>query len=325
MGRRHIQSMAQLIRRQMSSVGKTFQCQCQPYHRLLLRRHFCPSQLSAFPKKSPFRRHSLADGTLREKILSRTKPVIGVVTGSDDCDQAEILALLGYDFIWADAEHSTNDAATFEKVILAAERRGVPTLVRIGYGYHRVIGHVQKFLGAGAQGIILPQCETADDARMIVDAVKFPPLGRRGLAGERWNAWGLGEGGGLARRVRTSNDHSVVGIIIESLRGVDALDDILSVKGIDFVFVAPTDLSSDMGLPGQIRHLDVVAIVEEVGTRVLSAGISSGTLVLTAEDYAYWRARGFQVMSAVAQNMFIDGAQGMMKGIVQYEKAEETK
>ena len=142
-------------------------------------------------QRKPFLKHSLSDGTLRHKLRTR-QPTLGCVTGlHNDTDHVEVLGLLGYDFLWADAEHSTATPATISNQIVAAERRGLPTLVRIGYGYHDIIGHTQKYLVAGAQGIILPQCESSDDVSRIVEAVKFPPLGRRGLAGERWNAWGL--------------------------------------------------------------------------------------------------------------------------------------
>mmetsp|Transcript_33992 Transcript_33992/g.74766 ORF Transcript_33992/g.74766 Transcript_33992/m.74766 type:complete len:441 (+) Transcript_33992:69-1391(+) len=274
--------------------------------------------------RSPFLKHSLSDGTLRQQLRAG-QPMLGCVTGiHNDTDHVEVIGLLGYDFLWADAEHSTATPATIANQIMAAERRGLPTLVRIGYGYHNIIGHSQKYLVAGAQGIILPQCESSDDVRMIVDAVKFPPLGRRGLAGERWNAWGLGkeeeeqqqqeeeEGPPLGRRVQMANDNSVVGVVVESRRGIDALDDILSVKEVDFVFVAPTDLSSDVGLHGQIRHPDVVDMIDEAGRAIRAAGVSSGMLALTGDDYVFWRNRGFEVMAGVATNMFIDGATSLL-------------
>eukprot|EP00986_Skeletonema_menzelii_P009195 scaffold4123_cov145-Skeletonema_menzelii.AAC.4 len=236
--------------------------------------------------------HSLSNGTLRQKLRSG-QPTLGVVTGfHNDTDHAETLGLLGYDFLWADAEHSTANASTVANLILAAERRG-------------------------AQGIIFPQCESADDVHKIVDAVKFPPIGKRGLAGERWNAWGLGglnNGGGdvtLADCVRTSNNNSIVGVVVESRRGIEALDEILSVEHVDFVFVAPTDLSADMGLHGQIRHPDVVDMVDKAGQRIRAAGVSSGMLALNGDDYVKYRQLGFQVMVGVAHTMFVEGARSL--------------
>uniref|UniRef100_A0A7S4RKI3 EF-hand domain-containing protein n=1 Tax=Ditylum brightwellii TaxID=49249 RepID=A0A7S4RKI3_9STRA len=263
--------------------------------------------------------HSLHDRTLKQK-LRRRLPTVGVVTGfHNDTDHVEAMGLLGYDFLWADAEHSSAGPESVSKLILAAERRGMPTLVRIGYGYQNIIGHSQKYLVAGAQGIILPQCESAQDVQKIVDAVKFPPVGKRGLAGERWNAWCLGEGGTLADRVNESNQNSIVAVVIESCNGIDALDEILKVKELDFIFVAPTDLSADLGVHGQIRHPSVIQKVEEAGEKIRQAGISAGMLALTPQDYSYWRDRGYNVMSTVAMNMFVDGAQAMMKSIVKYE------
>ena len=199
----------------------------------------------------------------------------------------------------------------------------MPTLVRIGYGYQNIIGHSQKFLVAGAQGIILPQCESAEDAAKIVEAVKFPPLGRRGLAGERWNSWGLGDGGTLGDRVRVANENSVVGVVVESRKGIEALESILTVEDIDFVFVAPTDLSSDMGLPGQIRHPDVVDMVDQAGKTIRAAGVSSGMLALTGDDYIFWRERGFQVLCGVAHTFFTVGAQSLMRTVVEHELSSD--
>jgi len=86
-----------------------------------------------------------------------------------------MLGLLGYDFLWADAEHSSASPDHIANMMLAAERRGLPTIVRIGYGYQNIIGHVQKYLVAGAQGILLPQCESRKDVERIVEAVNSPP------------------------------------------------------------------------------------------------------------------------------------------------------
>lgn len=252
------------------------------------------------------------DGTAPSSPSARPcRPLTGVVTGQyRDTDHVEMLGLLGYDFLWADAEHSSATPDDVAHLILAAERRGLPTLVRIGYGYQDIVGHVQKYLVAGAQGIILPQCEAREDVERLVDAVKFPPEGRRGLAGERWNAWGLArqqpqegpvqdcdsssplyERLSLAQCVEEANRNSIVGVVVESLRGIDALEDILTVPELDFVFVAPTDLSADMGLHGQIRHPLVLAKIEEAGRIIYEAnlkrhrtGIKEGTIAAGTFD-----------------------------------------
>jgi 4-hydroxy-2-oxoheptanedioate aldolase len=273
------------------------------------------------------RQHSLKDGTLKHRF-QKGIPTVGVVTGLyQDTDHVEILGLLGYDFLWADAEHSSASPSDVARLILGAERRGMPTLVRIGSGYQNIIGHAQKYLVAGAQGILLPQCESREEVQQIVDAVKFPPVGKRGLAGERWNNWGItgDDQTSLAERVEESNQNSIVGIVVESQKGLARLDEMLDVPELDFVFVAPTDLSADLGLHGQIRHPRVLELVEEAGQRIQAAGKAAGMLVLSPQDYLYWRKRGFTVLCCVAQNLFIDGARGMMKTISELEEEEKQE
>lgn len=250
-------------------------------------------------------------------------PTVGVVSGLyQDTDHVEILGLMGYDFLWADAEHSSASPSDMARLILAAERRGMPTLVRIGYGYQNIIGHAQKYLVAGAQGILLPQCESRHDVERIVEAVKFPPVGKRGLAGERWNNWGIDQT--LAEKVEDSNRNSIVGIVVESPKGLSLLGEMLEVEELDFVFVAPTDLSANLGLHGQIRHPKVLELIEGAGKQITSAGKAAGMLALSPQDYSYWRERGFTVLCCVAHNLFIDGARGMMKSISEIEEQYPT-
>ncbi|VEU33629.1 unnamed protein product [Pseudo-nitzschia multistriata] len=254
-----------------------------------------------------------------------------------------MLGLLGFDFLWADAEHSSASPDHIARMILAAERRGLPTIVRIGYGYQNIIGHIQKYLVAGAQGILLPQCESGEDVERIIQAVKFPPLGQRGLAGERWNAWGLATTSGicnptssnnvpLSECIEVANKNSIVGVLIENQKGLDALDEIMAVPELDMIFFAPTDLSANMGLHGQIRHPDVLSKIEEAGQKVKRFNeeqgdnrgtIAVGTLALNANDYAYWRERDFTVLCGVAQCMFVDGAKGLLDKIQDYEQSRK--
>jgi 2-dehydro-3-deoxyglucarate aldolase len=300
--------------------------------------------------------HSLASGALKAKIRSGDA-VTGVLTNMwGDTNHVEMLGMMGaFDFLWVEAEHGTPSPSDCEKLYLAAERRALPTVTRIGYGEHLEPGLMQKYLVGGSGGIILPQCDSALDVRRVVDGVKFPPLGKRGLAGDRWNAWGMGvPGGSMADRVAASNANSVVGVMIESreFRGrpacapsaatataqhthpppllrpaVDAaerLDEILAEPNLDFVSLGPTDISASMGRHGDIYHPEVVAKVEELGARIMDSGVATGTLILNMEDWRFWRARGFQVMCCVAATFFADGAGAMAGGIKTELQAEQA-
>ena len=278
--------------------------------------------LKTVPPSSTFsltHQHSLTNNSLKHK-LTTNQPLRGMhTTFYGDTSHIEQVGLLGYDFLWAEAEHSSASPESIERMILAAERRGLPTVVRVGYGYQNIIGHIQKYLTSGAVGIILPQCETAEDAFKLVEAVKFPPLGRRGLAGDRWNNWGLGSGGSMKKRVEDANNNSVCGVMIENRTGLNNLEAILKVEGIDFVSFGPTDLSADLGFAGEIRHPEVVAMVEEASKKILAAGKATGTIVLNQQDYEYWRTRGHQVICCVAQHIFVEAAKNVIDQMDEYE------
>ena len=111
-----------------------------------------------------------------------------------------------------------------------------------------------KNISMNSKGIILPQCESKEDALKVVEAVKFPPLGKRGLARDRWNSWGMGTVPKSAesesdssidtfeRRVEIANQNSVVGVMIENSAGVEALDDILQVSTVTSQYAACSNL-----------------------------------------------------------------------------------
>jgi len=117
--------------------------------------------------------HSLASGALKAKIRNGDA-VTGVLTNMwGDTNHVEMLGLMGaFDFLWVEAEHGTPSPSDCEKLYLAAERRALPTVTRIGYGEHLEPGLMQKYLVGGSGGIILPQCESALDVRRVVDGVK---------------------------------------------------------------------------------------------------------------------------------------------------------
>lgn len=225
--------------------------------------------------------------------------------------------------------------------------RNVPTFLVPFVPLHD-IRHAQKYLVAGAQGILLPQCESKEDVEKVVQAVKFPPIGLRGLAGERWNAWGMAQNShgmennnqitvSIADCVKQSNRNSVVGVLVETQRGLDALEDMLSIEELDLVFLAPTDLSSDLGVHGQIRHPRVLQLVEDTvhriarynqGERVDKRGwhpVAVGTLAVSPDDYVYWRDRNVPVLCGVAQCMFVDGAKGFMDTVRDYQLGDGMK
>ena len=192
--------------------------------------------------------HSLTRPTLKQLIQAK-KPAIGALTDGlqGDTTHVEMLGLFDYDFLWVDCEHSAATPSSVEGLYLAAERRNLATITRVGENsVGGSVGHIAKHLWAGSQGILIPACENAEAAARVVDAVKFPPLGSRGLAGDRWCNWGIG-GRDMGALVAEANAKTVVGVQIENEAGAANLEAILDVEDVDFVFLGPTDLSAAMG------------------------------------------------------------------------------
>lgn len=175
---------------------------------------------------------------------------------------AELMAAAGFDFLTVDAEHSAVDVPQTQ-VLFQAIRAGNPNcapLVRLpGNDY----ATTKRYLDAGAAGVIAPLINSAEQARELVQAVKYPPQGKRGVGFCRANMYGIH----FDEAVTWANDQTLVCVQIEHADGVRHIDEILSVPGVDAVFVGPYDLSASMGITGQF---DAPPMLEAL-RRILSA------------------------------------------------------
>lgn len=162
---------------------------------------------------------------------------------------AELMAACGFDFLCVDAEHSAVDLPQTQQLFQAI-RSGNPEcapLVRL-HGVDYAL--VKRYLDAGARGVVAPLVRTADEAELLVQATKYPPMGLRGVGFCRANEYGLR----LADECERANDEILVVVQIEHIEAVENIDAILSVEGIDAAFIGPYDLSASMGITGQFEH-----------------------------------------------------------------------
>ena len=222
----------------------------------------------------------------------------------------EVLGLLGLDFAIMDAEHSTLMPDVAENLFRAAELRGLSTVTRIGENSPQVI---QKFIDAGSQGVLIPMVNTVEQAQRVVDAVKYPPIGKRGLAGPRAADYGLGEP--IEDYVRHANEETLIALQIETTEAVENFEDIVALDHVDVLFFGPSDLSSSLGYPGQTRHPEVLELIEGLTARTLANGKAAGTITRDVDDYAYWRERGVQWMASGTNPMLARGVSGFLNDI----------
>lgn len=171
----------------------------------------------------------------------------------------EIMATAGFDWLAIDMEHTAIDMSQAQQLIQIIDLAGCTPLVRVGENDPLAI---KRPMDAGAHGVIVPMVNTPDDARRAAAAVRYPPFGTRGVGLGRAQAYGLG-----FEKYRAWAERETILIVqIEHIEGVDNLEQILAVDGVDGFIVGPYDLSASLGRPGDFAHPDVAAALDRVRT-----------------------------------------------------------
>ncbi len=165
----------------------------------------------------------------------------------------------GFDALYFDLQHSTVPEDAVAQISAAAVQAGITPIVRIPEGGY---GTALRLLDAGALGIVVPDLSTADQAREAVMHCKFAPLGKRSNAG-RYPHFSYQAVPAVQSR-EALNDNTLLIVMIESLAALENVDAIAAVPGVDIVHIGSSDLSSDLGVPGQNTHPKVLEALERV-------------------------------------------------------------
>lgn len=170
---------------------------------------------------------------------------------------AEIMAKAGFDWLTVDMEHSAITLDIAQDIIRVIELAGVTPLVRVGENDPCLI---KRVMDAGAHGVIVPMVNNKEDAVRAVKAVKYPPLGTRGVGLARAQRYGID-----FEKYKDWVKHSSIVIVqIEHIEAVRNLKEILSVDGVDAFIVGPYDLSGSLGKPGEFKDAKVIGALEEI-------------------------------------------------------------
>lgn len=181
--------------------------------------------------------------TLRQRIKAGDLTIGSWITIGHP-NVAEILANAGFDWLVIDIEHNPIDLSMVQTLITTIQSKGVAAIVRVSKNEDVVIKHV---LDAGADGIIVPMICSKEDAKQAVDYAKYPPIGKRGVGLARAQQFGKGFD---AYKKWVAEDLVVIAQI-EHIDGINSLEEIISVDGIDGSIIGPYDLSGSMGMPGE--------------------------------------------------------------------------
>jgi 4-hydroxy-2-oxoheptanedioate aldolase len=207
-----------------------------------------------------------------KRALRDGKPQIGLWMGMSDPSVAELLAGTGFDWLLIDAEHSPNDARSVLPLLQAVAPYPVHPIVR---PVHGAVEAIKQYLDIGAQTLLLPMIETAEQAALMVAATRYPTRGIRGVASAstRASRWSQIEG-----YFQECEAEMCVLVQVESVKGLENLQAIAAVEGVDGVFFGPADLAASMGSIGQPMDSKVRAAVAQGIASVKKAGKAAGTL-----------------------------------------------
>lgn len=210
------------------------------------------------------------------KSALRSRPLIGTMLTNRSPEIAEVLALLGFDWIFLDTEHGSMSIQDAQMCIQAIANRSY-TLLRIPDATPE---NIKRALDTGCCGMIVPLVNSEETARSVALLSRYPPLGNRSVGPGRAQGYGLR----FAEYFKVANDEVAVVLQIEHKDAVRNLDSILAVPGIDAIFIGPYDLSASMGLLGQIEHPDAVAAISAIRAACLRAKMPFGILCGNAEQ-----------------------------------------
>jgi 2-keto-3-deoxy-L-rhamnonate aldolase RhmA len=220
---------------------------------------------------------------------------------------AELLAEVGFDWLFVDAEHAPFGTSHMQALMQAAG--ATPCVVRLAAGEDL---HVKRALDIGAAGVIAPQVNSADHAGRIVQAAKYAPVGQRGLGSARAHRYGLK----VREYMESANEDTAVIVQAEHEDAVRRIRDIVRVPGVDGVLIGPYDLSASLGLPGKVDHPVVRDAIARVRTACLDAGIPIGIFGLDAAAVKPYIEQGFTMIVVGVDTVLLGQAAATLLSVV---------
>lgn len=216
--------------------------------------------------------------------LQSGRQMIGIWNSIPGSLAAEAVASCGFDWAVIDTEHAVTDIPQVLSMLQAMAPYPVAPVVRVAANDAVLI---KRILDLGAQTLLVPYVQTADEAAQAVAAMRYAPAGMRGVAGvTRANRFGAISG----YAARAEQELCLI-VQAETLATLDRIEEICAVDGVDAVFIGPADLAATMGLPGQATHPEVRDVIEQMVRRIVAAGKPAGVLTFDqgfARDCIGW-------------------------------------
>ena len=211
---------------------------------------------------------------LKKRLKNRERLFAGWISYSHP-SITETFARAGFDFIFIDMEHSTISVEQGQRIIAASQSEGVPCIPR---PVSHSNDYLKPLLESGADGLLIQMVETVEHVKALIGDIKYPPIGRRTYGVNRAQAYGFD----FDKYIQSWNQTSIFMLQIESIKGVENIEQLISFDEVDAVMIGPLDIAGSLGVPGQTTH----PLVIEASRKVIEAceryGKSCGTQVADA-------------------------------------------
>ncbi|MFV1965990.1 MAG: aldolase/citrate lyase family protein, partial [Pirellulaceae bacterium] len=221
--------------------------------------------------------------------LARNEAVHGLWVTLESASVTEMAVALGLDWVVIDAEHGHLDWKEINEHVRAGLRSGTVVLVRLA---ERSTSLTKRALDIGADGVVIPWVETAEQLEEAIRDCRYPPEGRRGIGGERATAWGQC----FAEHTAEANEHVLVVPLIESLAAVPNVPAMCNVDGVDVFFFGPADFSAMAGFRGQWEGPGVAERILELKDTINAAGKRCGLITTSIENLVGRHDQGFRML-----------------------------
>lgn len=220
----------------------------------------------------------MLENSLKKKLKAGNS-VFGTWSMLSSPTVLNVIGYAGLDFVIIDLEHGPTSLETLESQLYAAEAAGISPIVRLA---EPDAATILRVLELGAQSLIVSHIKSAESAKAVVEATKYPPEGLRGLSPFTRNH-GYSDLD-LEKKLKATNDQIFTGVLVEGEEGLNQLEEIASTPGLDMVYLGVYDISQSLGFPGQVDHPEVANVVRESVEKITAKGPVAGS-VAPNRDY----------------------------------------
>lgn len=233
-----------------------------------------------------------------KEMLKEGKTTIGAWVTIGNADVAEIMAHRGFDWLVFDTEHAPLSIGTVQNLIQATGGSDIVPIVRVAWNDMVLI---KLALDIGSFGLVIPWVNTEEEAIEAVRATRYAPAGNRGVGPRRAASYGTK----LLEYLREADQEIVVVCQIETEEAIRNIEKILSVEGIDVLFIGPADLSTSLGHRGDWHHPNVEKAISRVLEACKKANVAAGIFAMSIEDAKRYVAEGFRFVALGSDTGFL--------------------